>query len=77
MRRHLGVQLYAWQYERIQSKMNWPHRKDLLTYRAVIFHSIQQLLEAMSLCICLVLYPDATQLMRGEGIWCHKSKSLG
>jgi len=33
-------------------------------------------------CFCvqlteLVLCPDPTQLTRGKGIWCHKSKSLG
>ena len=25
----------------------------------------------------LVTWPDPTQLMWGEGVWCHKSKSLG
>ena len=27
---------------------------------------------------CLIVScPDPTQLMQGEGVWCHKSKSLG
>ena len=27
--------------------------------------------------LSLVSCPDPTQLTRGEGVWCHKSKSLG
>ena len=27
--------------------------------------------------LAIVSYTDPTQLMRGKGVWCHKSKSLG